>query len=366
MIQPDARGVVAAAPKEPARMGRGVSWLARLAAVVAVAVMGTSFVRLPYDTVAPGDATSVGPLVKIDGYPSYAAKGEVLSTTVSVRTEANPYQVLQGWIDPAVDVLERRQFRGDIPITTFEQLNSEAMADSKTAAKVVALRRLGFDNLGVGAEIVAVDRGFPGAAGLKPGDVVIAVDDRAVNDSDSMVSAIKAKKAGDAVVIGIADGADPSTGSRRTVAATLGAAPDGSGRLGVQLTTKVDFPFKISIDSGTVTGPSAGLAYGLELLDLLTPGELTGGALVAATGDLTIDGKVGSVGGVRQKTLGVQRAGATVFVVPKGNETEARAAAGPGLTVYAVDNFDEAVRRLGSLRGSNAVALGPAAGPGVK
>ena len=44
------------------------------------------------------------------------------------------------------------------------------------------------------------------------------------------------------------------------------------------------FPFDISIDSGSVGGPSAGLAFTLAVLDVLTPGELTGGHRIAVTG----------------------------------------------------------------------------------
>ena len=50
----------------------------------------------------------------------------------------------------------------------------------------------------------------------------------------------------------------------------------------------VRLPFEIDIDTDQIGGPSAGLAFTLAVLDELTPGELTGGVKVAATG--TIDG----------------------------------------------------------------------------
>ena len=36
-------------------------------------------------------------------------------------------------------------------------------------------------------------------------------------------------------------------------------------------------PFDVAIDSGNIGGPSAGLAFTLTIIDLLTEGELTGG-----------------------------------------------------------------------------------------
>ena len=94
---------------------------------------------------------------------------------------------------------------------------------------------------------------------------------------------------------------------------------------------KVHAPFTISINSGSVVGPSAGLAYALEMIDVLTPGELTGGKAVAATGELaSLSGEVGEIGGVAQKTVTVQRAGAEVFLVPRANYAEAKAHAREG------------------------------------
>jgi PDZ domain-containing protein len=120
---------------------------------------------------------------------------------------------------------------------------------------------------------------------------------------------------------------------------------------------QIKLPFQIDIDSGAVVGPSAGVAYGLEVLDQLTPGELTGGRKIAVTGELHLDGSIGPVGGVAQKTVTVRRSGAAAFLVPKENYAEAKAHAGSHLKVYAISNFDDALRVLGSLQGSNALAL---------
>jgi PDZ domain-containing protein len=147
-------------------------------------------------------------------------------------------------------------------------------------------------------------------------------------------------------------------GPPTNVTATLAKGDDGKALLGVRLSTKIKLPFDVNIDSGRVVGPSAGLAYALELLDLLTPGELTGGSSVAATGELLSDGTVGPIGGIAQKTVTVRRAGAKVFLVPKENEAEARAHAGSKLQIRAVGSFQEALQALGSLAGSNALALG--------
>ncbi|MEA2932611.1 MAG: Lon-like protease, partial [Actinomycetota bacterium] len=201
---------------------------------------------------------------------------------------------------------------------------------------------------------------FPAAPLLKAKDVVVGADGRTVATSADVVAAIQSHQPGDVLHLRLERDGQPVE-----VDATLGRADDGRPLLGVRLSTRVKLPFEITIDSGKVVGPSAGLAYALEVLDVLTPGELTGGAAVAATGDLQPDGTVGAIGGVAQKTVTVRRAGAKVFLVPRENLAEARARAGRGLQVLPVDSFDDALRVLGGLDGSNALALGePGAGGG--
>jgi PDZ domain-containing protein len=198
--------------------------------------------------------------------------------------------------------------------------------------------------------------GTPAATVLQPNDVIVGVDGKQVAIEAQAVEAIKEHKPGDRVRMSIVR----ASAAPKTVEATLAAGPDGKGFLGVVLETsglQIKPPFEINIDSGSVVGPSAGVAYGLEVLDLLTPGELTGGSTIAATGDLHLDGTIGAIGGVAQKTVTVRRAGAKAFLVPRDNYKEAKAHAGNDLQVYAIDSFDDALRTLSSLKGSNAQAL---------
>jgi PDZ domain-containing protein len=318
------------------------------------------YVQLPYDTLAPGSARMVNSVIEVKNHPTYPPQGKVFYTTVAVRERVNPYEALAGWLDPAVDVIPETEVRGTVPPDEFQRMNVEAMADSKTIAQVLALRQLGYTDLGVGAEVVEVQPGMAAAGVLKADDVIIAIDGKAVDNSGDAVAAIRARAPGDTVKMQVERGDAPAFDAE----AVLGRGEEGRPLLGVRLSTKIELPFEINIDSGRVVGPSAGLAYGLELLDLLTPGELTGGSSVAATGDLQSDGSVGAVGGVGQKTVSVRRAGIKVFIVPKQNEAEALAHAGSELQIRGVSNFEEALTALGSLDGSNALALGKP-GPGT-
>jgi PDZ domain-containing protein len=95
-----------------------------------------------------------------------------------------------------------------------------------------------------------------------------------------------------------------------------------------------------------VGGPSAGLAMTLGIIDVLTPGSLTGGSRVATTGTIDADGNVGPVGGIRQKTHLVVRQGVPLFLVPAGDEADEaqRYAEGSGTRVVPVSTLEEALK----------------------
>jgi PDZ domain-containing protein len=111
------------------------------------------------------------------------------------------------------------------------------------------------------------------------------------------------------------------------------------------------FPVKVTVHTQNIGGPSAGLAMTLGIIDKLSTGRLTGNRIVAATGTIDPNGNVGDVGGVAQKTVAVEQAGATVFFVPSVELKTAQSKASPRLHVYAVNNLDQVLRILKHLGG---------------
>ncbi len=92
-----------------------------------------------------------------------------------------------------------------------------------------------------------------------------------------------------------------------------------------------DYPFSVTVNLNNIGGPSAGLAFTLGILDSLSGGGLTGGKTIAATGTICADGSVGEVGGVPQKTVAVENAGAKVFLVPEAELSQAKSKANSSL-----------------------------------
>ena len=327
-------------------------------AVVLLLLLGAAQIALPYYALAPGDARQVNDLISAPKDRSFPPEGRVLLSTVSL-SQVTALEALRGWLDSEIDVLPEDQVLGTTPRDDFTKQNLQLMDDSKQAAVVVALRRLGYEvpEEGKGALLVQVEEGSPADGRLAQGEVVVGVDGRPATLSQQVVAAIRSHKAGEAVRLDVV-GVD---GDARVEEITLGQREDSTeGFLGVLLRTKeqkFDFPFEVVIDSGTIGGPSAGLAFTLGLIDTLSVGELTGGKKVAATGTIEIDGRVGDVGGVVQKTAAVRSAGADVFLVPVGEYDEAVAHAGGSLEIVKVSTLDDAIAALARF-GGDVSALG--------
>jgi len=92
--------------------------------------------------------------------------------------------------------------------------------------------------------------------------------------------------------------------------------------------------------------------FSLSLLDLMTPGDLSGGHHVAGTGTISPTGEVGAIGGIRLKMIAARNAGADYFLAPKSNCDEIIGHVPKGLTVRAVDTYEDALNMLSDLEQS--------------
>ncbi len=110
---------------------------------------------------------------------------------------------------------------------------------------------------------------------------------------------------------------------------------------------------KVRIDLDDIGGPSAGQMLALGIVDLLGGGKgggLTGGRTIAGTGTIDEQGNVGAVGGVPLKTQAAARDGATVFLLPKDECSEAGVNTPKGLRLVPVSTLTESVSVLEALR----------------
>ncbi len=245
---------------------------------------------------------------------------------------------------PAVEYIPPSGDQGDVE--RIAQLDVEG---SKRLAALVALRALGrkVTVTGGGARVDGVDPTSPAhAAGLRPSMIIIGIDGARIASLNELKSALAPHKAGQIVRVAVLDGK-----RHRTLRIRLISSPSAPGRAllgidGEDAPPTVKLPIKVKIDTGNLGGPSAGLAFTLEIYDSLTGRKLSRGRYIAATGTIDQHGNVGLVGGIKGKTTGARRAGFDVMLVPKAEAGTARKYAGSHLRIIGVKTFAAALAAL--------------------
>ncbi|MFZ8997464.1 MAG: S16 family serine protease [Ilumatobacteraceae bacterium] len=331
---------------------------------------GTPFARTPSSAQPVDDRIVFGDLG--DVAVQYPPEGDVYFVTVTEPEQS----VLSWWLgrdDPAIEFLTYEEKYG---VRTPEQRRTfalEFMRTSEQVAQFVALQRVGYDVVVVDGDVLVEAmvclegnedgtecvRWSPSDDVLDPGDRILSVDGEEIDGVEDLGRILSRFAPGDVVDMQIERRDDDGDPVVFDVEVELTSSPEEPDRTIVGFypfdTRRVELPFELDIDTGSIGGPSAGLAFTLTLIDELTPGELTGGQRIAVTGTIELDGTVGPIGGLRQKASAVSQAGVDVFLVPTAQRDDdiaaARLAGGDDLTIIQVGTLEEALAVLLELGG---------------
>jgi len=314
------------------------------------------------------------------------ATGAIGFVTVSQTADINAIDWISASFDEAVEIKHEDEVEGDQTQEEKREQDRQRMQLSKNSAVVVALNRLGYDlivtPLGVAIEGVIECGSADGK--LRTGDLIIGLDGVDIRTTDDLSEQLSTRGIGDEIELLVErlDQNNPTQSAEtELVGVTLGSAdaPCLSADIrelgerpfiGVNIRPHVteDLPFDVSIRTDRVGGSSAGLAFTLAILDVLTEGELTNGLNIVATGTISREGTVGAIGGVVQKIEAIERTDADLFLVPlccdnwvdpetgrpillPSNWRQAARSA-DDVAVVGVRNLDDALRAIG-LAGGN-------------
>ncbi len=367
-----------AASGRPRRSG----WLGRSVVgffiLLVIAIIVASFVQIPYYAITPGTAIDVAQMVTVPAKYRHPHRGGVYMTDVDLVPLRAIQYLFYRW-NHADQVVSSAELTGPASSAQYDRQGIIDMVDARQAAKVVALSVLGYHVRAVPTGVVVYEPfpNTPASAHLAVGDVITSVDGKATTTLRGLQKVLATKVPGERVELTThsfdvpaqkAHGAalarvavrlgrwrvknntlvciPPGVSSHLPAAPRSVIVPACLGFSPYQAYRTADMPFKVTIDSQGIIGPSAGLAFTLGLLDQLDGGSLTAGKRVAATGTIAINGAVGEVGGVAQKTLAVRRAGARVFFVPRAQYHTAEAHAGAHLKVVGVSSLRQALTYL--------------------
>lgn len=313
--------------------------------------------QLPYYSLGPGPAREVQPLIRLSGAQEYPSRGKLIMTTIRFHS-VSAVGMLVAWLDPHQAVVSRETLYPPGETAEEETQRSLSQMDrSKIDATDVVLRRLTDypKDHGDGALLEFVYPGCPAEGELFAGDVVESIDGTRVHSADDASEALDAVPLTEPITFEVRAGGE----THEITITRERCLPDvDEPRLGINLIDP--FPFGVQIASGDVGGPSAGLMWALGLFDLLTPGDMTAGLTIAGTGTIDTRGRVGPIGGIQDKVVAAERAGATVFLVPADNMRELSDVDTGDMELTSVSTFQEALDALQRL-GGEGIEVDPAA-----
>jgi PDZ domain-containing protein len=323
--------------------------LAAIAGLLAVTVVILLNIQSSDYLLLPDTAHPVAPLVKVQGGRVSTGPGGIYFVDV-IERRATELEKLFPWIHSnATLVPAKLLFPPGTSSAAAEAASQREMQTSQQVAAAVALRRLGY-HVAVKADGVlvnAVDLGTAAYRKLQPADVITGIDGKPTPTIKSLRRILSPVQPGDVVRVRVRRGSKVLTESLRTVNdpqepghALIGFEPAQAAR--------IKLPIRVSIDAGNVGGPSAGLAFALEVMQQLGS-NVDRGHRIAATGEMELNGAVAPIGGVRQKVVDARKARVDAFLVPAGdNARVARRYAG-SLRIVPVRTFGQALQALATL-----------------
>jgi Lon-like protease len=305
------------------------------AGLVAVLLLGaivawTVFRPMPYVTYEPGRTLDVlgetdgKEVIQVSGHKVYRDAGELRMTTVLVSTPGarlDLFTLMTDWLNPDDDVYPYESvYAPDLDQEENRERGQVEMVSSQDAATAAALRELGYVVTPV-IEVLAVTDDTPAAGKLKVRDILLEVGGIPITSGEDVSKAVTEAPKGQPIPFKVKRGGKNGRVVETSITPTT---IDGHQRVGIRIGTGFELPFEVSVNiSDSIGGPSAGLMFSLAIFDTLTPGSLTGDQVVAGTGTIDEQGKVGPIGGIQQKIVGAREDGAKLFLVPPDNCADA-------------------------------------------
>jgi Lon-like protease len=327
----------------PWRVLGGIVVLLAVTVLILFSIPSSDYLLLP-DVAHP-----VAPLVRVQGGRPSTGPGGIYFVDV-IERRASEFERLFPWIHSNSTLVPAKLlFPPGTSSAAARAADLREMQISQKVAAAVALRRLGYHVVVQpnGVIVNAVDLGTDAYRKLQPADIIVGINGKPTPTITSLRRVLDGVTPGDTAQVRIRRGSTILTEPIRTVD---DPQQPGHALVGFEpaQAAQIRLPIKVSIDAGNVGGPSAGLAFALEVMQQLGH-NVDRGNRVAATGEMELSGAVAPIGGVKQKVFDARKARVDVFLVPAGdNARTARRYAG-SLRIIPVRTFGQALQALATL-----------------
>ncbi|PWA13392.1 hypothetical protein DCC39_00430 [Pueribacillus theae] len=288
---------------------------------VVVAIILLTVIKLPFYVTYPGDAESLDNMVTVEGGNSET--GELMLTTIRIGkanilqyaiAHFNKYQ----YIFPENQI--KREWESD---SEYDHRQLKVMEMSQQAAIITAFKLAGeqVEIKNEGVIVTGLIEGMPAEKKLAVGDIIQSVDGKKIETSEELLAYLKEKKEGETVTFDINRNGKMIAAEVKVQQFPKDYGLAGENKVGVGIVgpvTKrvVNTERKVTFNTNSIGGPSAGLMFTLEIYNQLTDKDLTKGYKIAGTGEINENGDVGAIGGIKQKVVAADNADADFFFAP--------------------------------------------------
>ncbi len=319
--------------------------LSGMAAALLASVM--TILPMPYAINQPGPTFDIldadtGPLLTIAGAQTYESTGELRITTVSQKRGSTARMtlgpVIRGWFSSTEHIFPESLLA---PTPSGEETQAaDEWVTSQQRAAVSALEELGIE-VPVMLNVVEIMEISHAHGALAVGDTIVGIEGQRIVSYADISRILGDVGGGDSIDVMV-----DRAGSETTVSFATIDDGDGGALMGIWIRPDFDIPVDVDVAIDDVGGPSAGLMFALAIMDTLTPLDELGGASVAGTGTIDLDGDVGPIGGIEIKLAGAARDGAEWFLAPAENCAQVVGNIPDGLAVVSVEGLGDAYDAL--------------------
>ncbi|MGX4644959.1 SepM family pheromone-processing serine protease [Holzapfeliella sp. JNUCC 80] len=275
------------------------------------------FLNFPtsYYLEVPGSAEDVAKFVKVDN-DKIVKNNQFYLTTVGIKKATNLSLFLSRF-QPHVTAVSSEELTGGVSDEQYLKVQQFFMQNSQNAAIINAYKKTNtpYDQKYLGVNVLQVDPQSHFYQSLKSGDVITGINGRHFNQTSDLIQYVSSLDENQEIKLEVKRSNQTIELSGQTMRLTT----TNKVGIGVSLVDETELTTnpKVTIDAGSIGGPSAGLMFSLGVYQQLTQEDLTHGQKIAGTGTIDTDGNVGAIGGIDKKVVAASDAGAQVFFAPE-------------------------------------------------
>jgi len=309
-------------------------------------ILASLVVRVDYRLDAPGN------LEPLDGFIQFSndrvAEANLNAIYVMSFNRPTIFQWVVGQISPGIDLTPLSEAQASVTNTARFESGQVARNTAIEKAIITAYQELGLPITYDTQQLVYLMFDYATNQGLEIGDAIVSV-----NGSTDIFDAFANAPCGETATLAIIQ-----DGVSKTVEVLKNA--DEDCRFGFSLSTYYaidDLPLAYQTTPTIVGGPSAGLMHTLYIYAAQNPDFVHPTINVAGTGTIGLDGRVGSVGSIKQKVYTAHQQNVDVLLIPAGANYDTAlevydSLTNPRFDLVEISTFNDA---LSALEAYNAV-----------